>query len=180
EISAIVTAYLDTLPRIATFGDDLDGIFEKLRNTYKACFNSVHQKRNDCLETIGTYLDSIRELKNRAGKRAADQPWFRKNSLPCRELEIPYSIKCEHCHIGYREASLETDSLERELEGIKEACDRFLREEPETDPVSPGTQPEPQTKKIRIKRKTTYRELKSEIDALSLPETTEIELELED
>jgi len=180
EIAALVKEYKDTLPRIAGFGTDLDNTFEKLRNRYKACFNIVHQKRNDCLERIGAYLDSIRDLKNPAGKRAADQPWYRKLPVPCGELELRYSIKCENCHIGYREALLEIGSLEKELETLKESCDRFLQEKPETKDDHGNVTEKPPTKRVRIKRKTTYRELKNEIDALSLPETAEIELELED
>jgi len=62
---------------------------------------------------------------------------------------------------------------------MKEACAKFLLEEPEMESVSADTRPKPQTQRVRMKRKTTYRELKSEIDALALPDSAEIELELE-
>ena len=63
---------------------------------------------------------------------------------------------------------------------MKASCERFLQEEHETKSNGDSVRIKPQTKRVRVKRKTTYRELKNEIDALSLPETAEIELELED
>ena len=41
--------YKDALPSIASFGTDLDNIFERLRNTYKGYFNPVHSERDEWL-----------------------------------------------------------------------------------------------------------------------------------
>jgi len=178
QITSIVKEYRDALPRIPNLDADLNGIFERLRNVYKACFNAVHQKRNDCLAKIGGYLDSIRGSTNEVGKRASDQPWFRRGSQPCADLEILYSIKCANCHTGFREAKLEIGSLAESLKALREAHAQFLNEKP-AGPGDTGDERKPPTKKVKIKRRTTYRELKSEIDALALPDGAEIELEFE-
>ena len=78
--------YKDTLPSIASFGTDLDNIFERLRNTYKGYFNPVHSERDEWLKKINGYLDSIQDARNGLDKRAADQGWFRKVNPSCGQL----------------------------------------------------------------------------------------------
>jgi hypothetical protein len=174
ELSALVKEYRDTLPSIASFGTDLDGIFEKLRNTYKGYFNPVHNERDRLLSEIEEYLDSIREERNQLGKRAADQSWFKAPNSPCNELEIRFSTKCEHCHIGFREAVLEIASLKGKLEGLKASYEKFMEERPVTTP------PPVRRERLKLKRRLTYLQLKRELEKLTLNDNTEIEIELED
>jgi vacuolar-type H+-ATPase subunit I/STV1 len=179
ELSALVKEYRDTLPSIASFGTDLDGIFEKLRNTYKGYFNPVHNERDRLLSEIEEYLDSIREERNQLGKRAADQSWFKAPNSPCNELEIRFSTKCEHCHIGFREARLEIDNLKGRLDGLKASYDRFMEERPPEEPgvTTPNTV---RRERLKLKRRLTYLQLKRELEKLAPNDNTELEIELED
>jgi len=181
ELSALVKEYRDTLPSIASFGTELDGIFERLRNTYKGYFNSVHNERNRLLREIEEYLDSIREDRNQLGKRAADQSWFRAPNPPCDELEIRFSTKCEHCHIGFREAILDIESLKGKLEGLKASYDRFMEERPLEREEKEDPKPHPvRRERLKLKRRLTYLQLKRELEKLAPNDNTELEIELED
>ena len=171
--------YKDTLPSIASFGTDLDSIFENLRNTYKSYFNPIHDERDEWLNKIHEYLDSIQDERNTLGKRAGDQDWFKRPTPPCGELEIQFSIKCEKCHTGLNEARLYITEFSNRLERIKDSFDSFMREESPIKPDDP-TKKEKQPKKLTLKRKLTYRELKGELEKLSVSEDTELEIELED
>jgi len=173
ELSSLVAEYRETLPGIASFGTDLDNIFERLRNAYRGYFNPVHSERDVWLEKINKYLDSIQDVRNGLSERAADQSWFRRINSSCGQLEIRLDTKCEHCHIGFREARLEIDSLKGVLEGLKASYDRFM-EAKKPDGLTP------ETRKLTLKRKLTYRELKRELEKLSVSEDTELEIELED
>jgi len=176
ELSKILKDYKDTLPKIASFGTDLDSIFENLRNTYKSYFNPIHDERDEWLKEINKYLDSIQDEKNSLGKRAGDQNWFRRPNPPCGELEIQFSIKCEKCHTGLNEAKLYITSLKNELEKLKDSFDSFMKEKLDGN----NGETKPYTKKLTLKRKLTYRELKNKLEKLSLSEDTELEIELED
>ena len=175
KLSAILKEYKDTLPSIASFGTDLDSIFENLRNTYKSYFNPIHDERDEWLKKIHEYLDSIQDERNSLGKRAGDQDWFRRPTPPCGELEIQFSIKCEKCHTGLNEASLYITEFSNRLEKLKDFFDSFMQEESD-DHKKKQEQP----KKLTLKRKLTYRELKRELEKISVSEDTELEIELED
>ena len=179
KLSAILKEYKDTLPSIASFGTDLDSTFENLRNTYKSYFNPIHEERDEWLKKIHEYLDSIQDERNSLGKRAGDQDWFKRPTPPCGELEIQFSIKCEKCHTGLNEARLYITEFSNRLERIKDSFDSFMREESPIKPDDP-TRKEKQPKKLTLKRKLTYRELKRELEKLSVSEDTELEIELED
>jgi hypothetical protein len=181
ELSALVKEYRDTLPSIASFGTELDGIFERLRNTYKGYFNPVHNERDRLLREIEEYLDSIREERNQLGKKAADQSWFRVPNSPCDELEIRFSTKCEHCHIGFREAVLEIGDLKGKLKGLKDSYDRFMEERRPDGEEKEDPKPQPvRRERLKLKRRLTYLQLKRELEKLTLNDNTELELELED
>lgn len=175
-LSSLVKEYKDTLPNIASFGTDLDGIFERLRNTYKGYFNAIHNERDERLMKIREYTNSIHDDKNVANQRAGDQPWFRKPTSPCSDLKISYSITCEKCHIGFREATLEIESLQSKLKEMEISYEKFMQ--PIIFPQE--TLPKDPTQRLRLKRKLTYRQLKTELEKLSLSDNTEIEIELED
>jgi len=179
ELSALLKEYKDTLPSIASFGTDLDNIFERLRNTYKGYFNPVHSERDEWLDRINGYLDSIQDARNGLDKRAADQGWFRKVNPSCGQLELRFSTKCEHCHIGFREARLEIDNLKGRLDGLKASYDRFMEERPPEEPgvTTPTTV---RRERLKLKRRLTYLQLKRELEKLAPNDNTEIEIELED
>ena len=179
KLSAILKDYKDTLPSIASFGTDLDSTFENLRNTYKSYFNPIHDERDEWLKKIHEYLDSIQEKRNSLGKRAGDQNWFRRPTPPCGELEIQFSIKCEKCHTGLNEARLYITEFSQRLEKLEDSFDSFMREEPSQGSGETHVS-KARTKKLTLKRKLTYRELKRELEKLSVSEDTELEIELED
>jgi len=180
ELSSLLKEYKNTLPSIASFGTDLDSIFERLRNTYKSYFNPIHDERDQWLAKINKYLDSIQEEKNALGKRAGDQDWFIRPNPPCGELEIQFSVKCEKCHTGLNEARLYITDFEHRLERLEDSFDSFMREKSPEESNGTGKEPEVQPKRLRLKRKLTYGELKNKLERLSVSEDTELEIELED
>jgi hypothetical protein len=178
ELNNIIKKYNDTLPNIKSFGNELDGIFEKLKNTYKSYFKPIHDERDQKLKEINNYLEEIKDKTNELGKKASEQEWFIRKNEPCEKPEIDYSIKCKNCHSGYYETKLELDSLKSYFDNLKTKFNEFMKEKQKTETVGKTTNYSP--KKITLKKKQPYSELKQTIENFEFSDDQEIEIELEE
>ncbi|HPE70113.1 MAG TPA: BREX system P-loop protein BrxC [Thermotogota bacterium] len=176
----LLKEYRDTLPHLSTFGSDLDGCFEKLRNTYKGYFQALHAKRDELRKMHNAYLDSIGEEVNKAGNKVREQSWFRKVSPPCDALQLRFSTSCDNCHSGFREAKLDIADLEKKHEELQAQYQAFLQQQPEPDPGEAIVPPEAPPKTLRLTRTLSVLQLKNMLAALSLPDEAQIQIELED
>ncbi|HCZ06893.1 MAG TPA: BREX system P-loop protein BrxC [Thermotogae bacterium] len=176
ELKATIEQFYESLPLITKFDTSLHEHFEKARNMYIAIFKKIHDARNEKRRELFEYLQSIKDKENPLGERVSDTEWY-KNALKrlpsdCSELRIEYSIKCENCHAGYHECELELERLERLSENVRADFEKFMKKQPISS--------EPSIKKLRVKKRITYKELKEKVNSLDVDDHAVVEIETED
>ena len=178
ELKEVIKQFKESLSLIAEFDTSVHEYFERARNLYIALFKKIHHARNEKKKEFFKYLQSIKDKKNSLEEKFADSKWYREaiNELPqdCPELKIEYSVKCENCHVGYREGELELKNLETLSENVRAEFEKFMKkqQDPKPDKVKKA--------KLRVQKRITYKDLKEKVNSLNVDDFAIIEIETEE
>ncbi|MDN5338602.1 MAG: hypothetical protein PWQ20_1672 [Thermotogaceae bacterium] len=180
ELKAAIEQFHESLPLIAKFDTSVHEHFERTRNLYIAIFKKIHDARNEKRKELFEYLQSIKDKENPLGEKVADTEWY-KNALSellpdCPELKIGYSVKCENCHVGYREGELELKNLKTLSEDVRTKFEKFMKKQLISSMPLTGEK----KAKLRVKKRIMYRELKEKVNSLNIDDYEIVEIETEE
>ena len=183
EIKRYIQRYREISRNIIQNSEEIQNLFEKIRNEYKVLFTPYHEKKAELMVQLKNLVDELSKKKNKIGEVVEEQSWFlnykKEAENPCTNLEIRYSTACENCKHGLYETQLLINKIENDLKNLTSKVNEFMKKEPilkvEEEKLSYEF-----SKKIKLKKRMTYAELKSKVLEAQMEDDKIIEIEVEE